>query len=139
MDGVREFSWPVRVYYEDTDAGGVVYYANYLRYMERARTEWLRRLGLDQSTLARDPGILFAVHRIEIDYLRPARLDARLRVTVRIEEVRRTALGLAQSVLPEDEPQAPCCRGRVRVVCVDAERFRPVPLPAFITRRLHED
>ena len=135
----REFSWPVRVYYEDTDAGGVVYYANYLRFMERARTEWLRALGLDQSALARDPGILFAVHRVELDYLRPARLDDRLRVTVRVASLRRTSLCFDQRVHPEGRPDSPCCRGQVRIVCVDAERFRPVTIPEFIKRRLHGD
>ncbi|MGB5569099.1 MAG: YbgC/FadM family acyl-CoA thioesterase, partial [Sedimenticolaceae bacterium] len=81
------FEWPVRVYYEDTDAGGVVYYANYLKYLERARTEWLRYLGFGQDTLMRDAGILFAVRRVEIDYLLPARFDDALLVELEIEEI----------------------------------------------------
>ena len=78
------FVWPARVYYEDTDAGGVVYYANYLKFLERARTEWLRALGFDQRDLMREAGILFAVRRVEIDYLLPARFDDELEVEAAI-------------------------------------------------------
>jgi hypothetical protein len=81
---VTDFRWPVRVYYEDTDSGGVVYYANYLRFMERARTEWMRQLGFEQDALIRDKGILFAVRSASLDYLRPARFNDLLEVSVRL-------------------------------------------------------
>ena len=84
------FAWPVRVYYEDTDAGGVVYYANYLRFFERARTEWLRSLGVDHQALAREAGLQFVVRRAEIDFLRGARLDDPLEITVELAQRKRT-------------------------------------------------
>ena len=111
------FSWPVRVYYEDTDSGGVVYYANYLKFLERARTEWLRALGFDQARLASERGLLFA-----------ARLDDRLQVSAAVAERRGASLLFAQAVTREGETE-PLCRGRVRVACLDADGFRPRPLP----------
>ncbi len=122
------FSWPVRVYYEDTDAGGVVYYANYLRFMERARTEWLRSLGFEQDDLMRDPGILFAVRRAEVDYLRPAHFNDRLIVVSEIERAAGASIDFAQMVRREDET-APLCRGRVQVVCLRAGGLRPTRIP----------
>ena len=90
----QHFSWPVRVYYEDTDLGGVVYYANYLKFMERARTEWLRALGFEQTALARDHGVVFVVSSLTIDYLKPAAFNDELTVTVELEK-----LGAGQIVL----------------------------------------
>src|SRR3970040_1078279 len=90
----QHFSWPVRVYYEDTDLGGVVYYANYLKFMERARTEWLRALGFEQTTLAREHGVVFVVSSLTIDYLQPAAFNDELAVTVELEK-----LGAGQIVL----------------------------------------
>ena len=89
------FVWPARVYYEDTDAGGVVYYANYLKFLERARTEWLRALGFDQRDLMRDAGILFAVRHVEIDYLLPARFDDELRIEAAVERASKVSLTFA--------------------------------------------
>jgi len=122
----REFFWPIRVYYEDTDAGGVVYYANYLAYMERARTEWLRTLGFDNSGLAQDPGVVFAVRRVALDYLRPARLDDELRVSARVAQVGRASLTFDQEILLDGQV---LCRGTVKLACVDTRRFRPAALP----------
>jgi len=90
---VNVFSWPARVYWEDTDGGGIVYYANYLRYLERARTEWLRSLGFSQQQLARDPGIVFAVVSLNIEYRRPAKLDDELLVTCEPSVVNGLARG----------------------------------------------
>ena len=98
------FGWPVRVYYEDTDAGGVVYYANYLRFLERARTEWLRALGFEQDALARDAGVIFAVRRVEVDYLKPARFNDALTVHARIAERGRASLVFAQEVIALGRP-----------------------------------
>jgi acyl-CoA thioester hydrolase len=129
-----EFIWPVRVYYEDTDAGGVVYYANYLRFMERARTEWLRAKGFEQDQLRDRAGILFAVRRVELDYLRPARFNQALEVSVASCETGRASLTLEQEVRGPDAK--PCCRGRVRLACVDSQRFRPAPIPPDLMRKL---
>lgn len=122
------FSWPVRVYYEDTDSGGVVYYANYLKFLERARTEWLRVRGFDQARLASERGLLFAVREVHLDLRRPARLDDRLQVSAEVAERRGASLTFAQAVTREGEDD-PLCRGRVRVACLDADGFRPRPLP----------
>lgn len=121
------FEWPVRVYYEDTDAGGVVYYANYLKYLERARTEWLRSLGFEQDALMRDAGIVFAVRRVEIDYLLPARFDDSLLVELEIEEIGRASLTFGQRVVRA--PDTLLSRATVKVACLEQQRFRPVAIP----------
>ena len=122
------FSWPVRVYYEDTDSGGVVYYANYLKFLERARTEWLRARGFDQARLAATRGLLFAVREVHLDLKRPARLDDRLQVSAEVAERRGASLVFTQAVTRTGD-DAPLCHGRVRVACLDADGFRPRPLP----------
>lgn len=127
------FAWPVRVYYEDTDFGGVVYYANYLRYFERARTEWLRSLGVDHQRLARGDGLQFVVRRAEIDFLRGARLDDELNITVECTERKRTYLVLRQRALRGAEPMA---QARVQVACVRRADFRPALIPAALGERL---
>jgi acyl-CoA thioester hydrolase len=127
------FTTPIRVYYEDTDAGGVVYYANYLKFMERARTEWLRRLGFGQRELARDPGVVFAVRSVSLEFLRPARLDDALEVSVQLGKGARASLTLAQQVRRGEEI---LCEGQVRIACLDAARFVPAPIPAAILARL---
>ncbi len=131
---VTEFLWPVRVYYEDTDSGGVVYYANYLKYMERARTEWLRARGYEQDQLAETYGILFAVRSASIDYLRPARFNDRLEVSAKLIEPGRASLTFAQEVRREAEV---LCRATVRIACVDRETLRPARLPAALYGELN--
>ena len=133
---VRSFQWPVRVYYEDTDAGGVVFYANYLSFMERARTEWLRALGFSNSRLAQKRGLLFAVARLQVDYLKPARLDDELVVTARLAEARQASLVFEQDVLRADEI---LCRGIIKLVCVDSERFRPTAIPREIRDSIDDE
>lgn len=128
MTEAGHFTWPVRVYYEDTDSGGVVYYANYLRFLERARTEWLRTLGFDQARLVAERGLLFAVREVHLDLRRPARLDDRLQVTAEVAERRGASLVFAQAVTRAGETD-PLCHGRVRVACLTADGFRPRPLP----------
>lgn len=127
------FSWPVRVYYEDTDAAGIVYYASYLRFLERARSEWLRTLGVEQGGLAHAQRIAFAVTRVEADYLRPARLDDALDVTVAVEELGRARVRFAQSVLRRHET---LLRARIEVACLDAARMLPTGIPAELRRRM---
>lgn len=132
---MEAFRWAVRVYYEDTDSGGVVYYANYLRFMERARTEWLRSLGFEQDRLARETGILFAVTEVELRFLRPARFNDALEVTARVVERRRASLRFAQSVLRGGEA---LCEGHVRIASLDAASFRPRPIPDAIIEELSD-
>ena len=130
---MQPFSIPIRVYYEDTDAGGVVYYANYLKYMERARTEWLRQLGFEQRVLAQADGIVFAVRSATLEFLKPARFDDLLWATLRISERGGASLGFEQS-LTRDE--VTLCQGTVRIACLDANEFVPRPIPARIRERL---
>lgn len=125
------FSWPVRVYYEDTDAGGVVFYANYLKFMERARTEWLRSLGFEQTVLRERDGVLFAVRRAEVDYLRPARFNDALTVTLDLAHRGGASLDFAQEVR-RDTDGALCCRGLIKVACLDEHTLRPSRIPEHL-------
>ena len=119
------FRWPVRVYWEDT-AGGVVFYANYLKFFERARTEWLRSLGVSQEALRRDDGLQFVVSDTAVRYLRPARLDDEVVVTVRLAESGKASLVLDQQALRGPDVLA---EGRIRIGCVDARTLRPRRIP----------
>jgi acyl-CoA thioester hydrolase len=129
------FRWPVRVYYEDTDAGGVVYHANYLRFLERARSEWLRGLGHEQDRLRREHGVLFAVTRVRIDFLKPARFNDLIEVGVTLMDLGRASLQLAQGITRP--PDGLLCRAEVRLACVDDMTFRPRPIPESLLRGLH--
>ena len=130
------FALPVRVYWEDTDAGGVVYYANYLKFCERARTEWLRRLGIDQQRLADTEGLLFVVSTAEVRYLRPARLDDSLLVGVDIGQRRGASLEFVQRIRRDDESAALLVEARVVVACVKAGSMRPRRLPDALLQAL---
>ncbi len=130
---MTDYRFSIRVYWEDTDAGGVVYYANYLRFFERARTEWLRTLGVAQQRLREDDGVIFIVSDCTVRYLRPARLDDRLEVTVAVRECGRASLALAQQAWRGDTLLA---EGAVRVGCVDAGTFRPRRIPNSILQHL---
>ncbi|HSH28271.1 MAG TPA: tol-pal system-associated acyl-CoA thioesterase [Thiohalobacter sp.] len=130
------FYWPVRVYYEDTDSGGVVYYANYLRFMERARTEYLRSLGFEQDRLQREAGIIFAVRSVNIEYLRPARFNMELEVSARVAAAGRASLEFEQLVREAGRREMPLCTGRVRIACLDAANFRPRAIPEFIRKEI---
>ena len=123
------FKWAVRVYYEDTDAGGVVYYANYLKYFERCRAEWLRALGVDQSALAREHGLQFVVARIEAEYLQPAALDDELVIHARALQIGRCSIVFEQLAQRGDRVLA---RAEVTVACVDAQRRKPARLPEVL-------
>jgi acyl-CoA thioester hydrolase len=126
------FVFPARVYYEDTDASGVVYHANYLRYFERARTEWLRTMGFGQQNLRASLDVVFTVANLRIDFLRPARLDDALEVSVIVEQMRRASLEFRQELRRAGEADL-LSRAHVRVACVDVATFRPCALPdAFI-------
>jgi acyl-CoA thioester hydrolase len=137
---VSDFQWGVRVYWEDTDGGGVVYYANYLKFLERARTEWLRAHGFSQQLLAKDPGIIFPVVRASIQYRRPARLDDELLVSCDPRPRGATAIRFLQQIVRgatevSAEPQT-IAEAEVQVACVDAATFRPTRLPQFLMNAL---
>ncbi|WP_430391270.1 tol-pal system-associated acyl-CoA thioesterase [Dyella sp. 20L07] len=122
------FQWPVRVYWEDTDAGGVVYHASYLRFMERARSEWLRAMGISQSSYKETTGLAFLVREMQIDFLKAALLDDELSVSVEVKERRAASILFAQTIRRADG--AELIRAKVRVACVDVRRMRPVQIPA---------
>jgi acyl-CoA thioester hydrolase len=129
----QPFRFPVRVYYEDTDAAGVVYYANYLKFMERARTEWLAALGFPLAAFEREHGVVFVVHRCEIDFLHPARLNDTLEATVEVDDRGAVRLIVRQKVLRDDKVLT---AARVTLACVDARTLRPVRMPAPLVERL---
>lgn len=128
MNIVTEFLMPVRVYYEDTDSGGVVYYANYLRFLERARTEWLRSQGIEQDQLRAQFGVLFAVRSLTIDYHRPARFNDLLEVSVRVVRLGKASMEFEQSITCQVDQQQ-LASARVKVACLDAVLFKPKPIP----------
>jgi len=141
------FEWPVRVYWEDTDAGGIVFYANYLKFFERARTEWLRGLGLGQQALRDDTGGMFVVTDVQLAYHRPARLDDMLCVTAQVCTRGRASLLLQQrawlvpaagtsAALPHSVERTLLCEGTVRIGWVDAARMRPQRIPAAVLQAL---
>jgi acyl-CoA thioester hydrolase len=126
---MSEFAMPLRVYYEDTDVSGVVYHANYLKFFERARTEWLRQFGISQEVLRERHGIAFTVANMQIDFLAPARLDDALQVTVDLHKRKRASLEFRQNIRIAVEPQRVLAQALVRVGCVDMRQFRPRALP----------
>jgi acyl-CoA thioester hydrolase len=120
------FSFAQRVYWEDTDAGGVVFYANYLKFFERARTEWLRAAGHSQQRMREDTGAIFVVAETRVRYLQPARLDDLLEVTVEVLDAGAATLVIAQQALREGTPLA---EGTIRIACVDANSLKPRRIP----------
>lgn len=123
----------VRVYYEDTDSGGVVYYANYFKYLERGRTEFLRALGFEQRQLAEETGLAFAVRSLNAEYLKPARLDDQLEVLTAVEALGRAQVTFAQSIRRGD---AVLLTATVRVACLDLAKGKPAAIPANILAQL---
>ncbi|KQP14435.1 4-hydroxybenzoyl-CoA thioesterase [Pseudorhodoferax sp. Leaf267] len=132
------FTFPVRVYWEDTDAGGIVFYVNYLKFFERARTEWLRTHGIGQRQLKDDVGGMFVVSDTQVRYLRPARLDDQLLVTVRVERFGSASLLLAQRVLAGGVEGAVLCEGQIRIGWVDAATLRPARIPPSLLEVLEQ-
>jgi acyl-CoA thioester hydrolase len=126
------FSIPVRVYWEDTDAGGVVYYANYLRFMERARSDWLRSLGIDQARLLREERRQFVVVEARIQYHKAARHDEMLSVSVRLDEMRGASIVMSQEIRRGAGEGELLVRATIRAACVDSDSLRPRPLPAAL-------
>ncbi len=135
---MEAFIWPIRVYYEDTDSGGVVYYANYLKFMERARTEWLRARGFEQDALLRDRRLLFAVRWLQMDYHHPARFNDRLEVVSQVAHVGRASLTFAHAI-QRTNSAAVLCSARVKVACIDADRFQACRMPRDLLREIIGD
>ncbi len=127
------YSFPVRVYFENTDAGGVVYHGEYLKFLERARTEWLRHLGFDHQALARDHGMALVVTALSIDFQKAARLDDNPAVSVRLESLGKVRCVFVQDVRRDDEVPAVA---RVTVACVTGEALKPLEIPAALRRKM---
>lgn len=132
------FVWPIRVYYEDTDAGGMVYHSRYLNFLERARSEWLRSLGFEQDQLMHEHGIVFVVSKMEIKYLRPARFNDQLSVHVRLLEFRKVSLIFSQKIyLASDD--AHLIDATVKIACIDVVRNRPHQFPQSLFQAIEHE
>lgn len=132
---MSEFRWPVRIYYENTDAGGVVYHSEYLKFFERARTEWLRSLGFEQPELRSQDGVIFVVRSMQIDYVQPARFNELLEVSSKLVELGRSRFVFDQALLRGHEILN---RARVEVVCVADAHFKPTALPSMIRQQFEK-
>jgi acyl-CoA thioester hydrolase len=130
------FEFRVRVYWEDTDAGGIVFYANYLKFFERARTEWLRALGIGQQRLLEETGGMFVVSETAVRYLRPAKLDSELRVTAQLQQAARASVTIVQQAMSATDGQL-LAEGTIRIGWVDAATLRPARIPTMILDALH--
>jgi acyl-CoA thioester hydrolase len=131
MSKHKVFSWPVRVYFQDTDAGGVVYHASYVNFMERSRTEWLRTFGYSNAGLMKELGMVFVVRSLKLDYLKPALLDDLVTVTAQIKEIGRSRVSILQSVLRGADV---LIEGEVHLVGVDMKTFKPVSVPEVLRK-----
>jgi len=127
------FVWPIRIYYEDTDLGGVVYYANYLKFMERARTEWLRHYGIEQTQLKQQYNLIFVVRQVTLDYLQPAHFNDFVQVTVNLTKLGKASLTMYQQILRQTEQ---LCTATIKLGCVDAGHLRPQPMPNSLLLRI---
>jgi acyl-CoA thioester hydrolase len=134
------FTLPIRIYYEDTDAGGVVYYSNYLKFLERCRTEWLRANGHEQAELLRDPGIAFMVRSVNLEYLKPARLDELVTVSLEVDKITRCQIFFSQHIRRADASRPGAwdtlVSGKVQVVCVAAAQMKIISIPALMRSQL---
>lgn len=135
IEQMKNFNWPVRVYYEDTDAGGVVFYANYLKFFERARTEMLRAMGYEQDELIATEGIIFVVRSVQVDYLSPARFNEQLQVSAEVSEVKKASLTFEQVIARGDDV---LCKGVIRIACLDVQTMRPKAIPETLFRTILE-
>ncbi|MBE0437140.1 MAG: tol-pal system-associated acyl-CoA thioesterase [Methylomicrobium sp.] len=133
---MQTFNWPVRVYYEDTDAGGVVFYANYLKFFERARTEMLRSMGFEQDRLIDEQGIIFVVRSVQIDYLMPARFNEQINVSAIVTLAKKASLIFEQTITRGSDV---LCTGTVRIACLDSKNMRPKAIPDILLEPLHNE
>jgi acyl-CoA thioester hydrolase len=132
----KKFIWPVRVYYEDTDAGGVVFYANYLKFFERARTEMLRAMGYEQDQLIATDGIMFAVRSVQVDYLSPARFNELLHVSAEVVQVKKASLTFEQHITRGDDVLT---KSMIKIACLDAQNLRPKIIPDYLIEHLKNE
>ena len=133
MARIKTFSLPIRIYFEDTDSGGVVYHSNYLKFMERARTEWLRSIGIDQRHLKQDHQIMFVVHRIDIQFKLPARFNDDLIVKSELKNIGSSKIEFRQMIYRNDEM---LIDANVDIACIDSEKFKPVRIPPTIKQTM---
>ena len=133
---IKKFIWPVRVYYEDTDAGGVVFYAHYLKFFERTRTEMLRAMGYEQDVLMINPGIVFAVRSVQIEYLKSARFNELIEVSAEIIDAKRASLTFEQLITRGDDV---LCTSITRIACLDANTMRPKEIPKILQELLKNE
>ncbi|MCP4414157.1 MAG: tol-pal system-associated acyl-CoA thioesterase [Gammaproteobacteria bacterium] len=132
---MTEFIFPVRVYYEDTDVAGIVYYANYLRFIERGRTEWLRTLGLDQ-TLLFEQGLAFAVTELTIKYIKAARFNDMMEVVTTVQAAGKASMLFKQHIRDKENKELIYCRAEVKAACIDMELLKPKPLPKQLVKEI---
>jgi acyl-CoA thioester hydrolase len=130
---MTSFSWPIRIYYEDTDAGGVVFYANYLKFFERARTEMLRFIGYEQDELKATAKVIFVVRSVQIDYISPARFNELIQVSAKIIEAKKASLIFEQTITRGNDV---LCKGIIRIACLDPETMRPKAIPEPLLEQL---
>ena len=135
MAAVNQFDWQVRVYYEDTDGGGVVYHSNYLNFMERARTEWLRHLGFEQTYLRDELNLIFVVHSLQISFKKPAKFNDLLTITSQLSKIGRGSFEFLQKISVN---QQALVEAQVKVACVDALTFKPVGIPEQIRLKMEQ-
>jgi acyl-CoA thioester hydrolase len=132
---MKEFNWNVRVYYEDTDAGGVVYHGTYLKFMERARTEWLRHLGFSQRNLEEELSLIFAVTKMDIKYRLAARIDEQLTVNARLVKYGGASIDFHQAITNEDNDEI--CNAAVSIACIDSKTFKPKRMPDILKKEFN--
>ena len=130
------FHWPVRIYYEDTDAGGVVFYANYLKFFERARTEMLRELGFEQDQLRTEQNLIFVVRSVQVDYLKSAQFNELIDVSAKVTQTKKVSLNFEQTISRDDEV---LCTAKIRIACLQADSMSPKKIPDFILQKLSND
>ena len=134
----KPFFWSVRVYYEDTDAGGVVYHANYLKFFERARTERFRLIGCAPYELRLSSDVLFVVKSAQLDYLKPAQFNDSLLVSAEVTEIKRVSMSFSQEIRRSNPEGDTLCTATVRIACLSASELRPVAIPHFLLERIND-
>lgn len=133
MKNENTFLWPIRIYYEDTDSGGVVYYANYLKFMERARTEWLRAEGFEQDELIANENVIFAVRSVQADYLSPARFNEEIMISTEVIKKGKASISVEQIVKRNNDV---LCKAIIKIACLNAESFKPAVMPENLYNKI---
>ncbi len=134
----KPFHYQIRVYYEDTDLGGVVYHANYIKFFERARTEWLRAMGIEQEILI-EQNLAFAVVNIKCDFRQPARFNDLVEVVTHVSDLGRASMTFSQDLYLQNDPESLLCRAEIKVACIKLDSFKSTALPALLLQQLKQD